>query len=126
MYSKREQYGSGSFFDKYTGDDNTGGSRSFDFDLTIIHKNQDDESQPYKNYHHNEGIMEFEFIYEEGDEPLTLWFKIHFFPEWHREGEIYKVVDGEKVLAGTFTHNEKTGEGETKWYNEDGEVVDEE
>lgn len=120
----KQQYGSGSFFDSFTGEDNDGASRTFDFDLTILHKNASDSSKPYLNYHDNEGIMEFEFVYEEGEEPLTLWFSIHFYPQYHREGEIYRVEGDDKILAARFTHNEKTGEGETIWFDDEGNEVD--
>ncbi|MFH0919365.1 MAG: hypothetical protein V1913_03315 [Fibrobacterota bacterium] len=114
------QYGSGAFYDAHSGKDNSEGPKSFDFDLAVIHKNSQNPSLPYLRYEDNEGIMSFTYPWgETGD---SLYFMIHFKPNYERSGEIRKnTADG--ALLVEFTNNDKTGAGTTTYYNEKREVI---
>lgn len=113
------QYGEGHFYDANTEDENSDESASFDFDLQILHKNSIDSLKPYERYEDNEGIMSFLFPWGTQD---SLYFSIHFFPDYYREGEIRKNSADGPILV-KFTHNEKTGDGTATYYDEDGNEI---
>jgi hypothetical protein len=115
------QYGEGHFFDANSGDNNDEGPRSFDFDLEVHHKNAVDPDKPYHRYEDNEGILRFTLPWGKS-ETDSLYFTIHFFPKYEREGTIQKNNADGPVLV-RFKHNEKSGDGWVTYYNEDGEEI---
>lgn len=121
--ASRIQFGEGSFFDAKTGEDNDGESKEFNINIQILHKNNQDSTKPYLRYEDNEGIVSFQIPWGESSDEL--YFTIHFYPGWDRTGTIRKNgPDG--LLLAEFTNNEKTGEGEIVFYDEDGKVVNRE
>jgi hypothetical protein len=112
---KSSQFGGGTFFDKHTGSDNNGPSATFSFNLEVLHKNT------YTNWDDNEGIMTF--MYPWGNTGDSLYFKLHFMPNYNRSGEIRKNGASGPVVV-RFTNNDKTGVGTVTYYDEDGNVVD--
>ena len=100
------QYGEGHFYDAHTGEDNTGEPYAFDFDIEVWHRNSADSSKPYERYQDNEGIVAFYLPW--GNK--TLHFRIHFAPDYERDGEIREDGPG-GVVRVAFTHNEKSGAG---------------
>jgi hypothetical protein len=114
---KHEQYGEGFFLDAHTGKDNSEPAKSFKFDFTLIHKNTHGPN-PYLHYEDNEGIMSF--AYPWGNTGKSLYFTIHFYPNFDRTGEIREnSKDG--TLRVSFIHNDKTDIGSVTYYNEKGE-----
>jgi antitoxin component YwqK of YwqJK toxin-antitoxin module len=109
------QFGGGTFFDAYTGSDNNGPSATFSFNLEVLHKDT------YTNWSDNEGIMTFKYPW--GNAGDSLFFKIHFYPNYERVGEIRKNSENGPVLV-EFTNNDKTGNGTVKYYDENGNVID--
>ena len=114
------QYGEGHFLDAHTGRTHDGDAYSFDFDMQVIHKNTQDQSKPYLRYQDNEGIIFFHL-----PRPVqkdSLYFTIHFFPQYEREGTIQKDGPNGKVMV-RFSFNEKQGTGTATYYNEDGDEI---
>ena len=117
--AKHIQYGEGHFYDAHTGRTHDGDPASFDFIIQIIHKNSEDPNKPYLRYQDNEGIINFYLDQKNGN---TLYFTIHFYPKYYREGEIRRDGPDGPVLV-EFDYNEKTGTGSATYYNEDGDVI---
>ena len=117
------QYGSGTFYDAHTGSDNSGDSKSFSYTIQVIHKNTLDSTQPYLRYQDNEGIVNFYLPWGKTGAVDSLYFTIHFLPNYEREGTIKKNGPEGATLV-SFTKNDKTGAGTVTYRNENGEVVD--
>ncbi|MFC1584638.1 hypothetical protein ACFL5V_03720 [Fibrobacterota bacterium] len=115
------QYGEGHFLDANSGDNHDEGPRAFDFDLEVHHKNSLEPDKPYHRYQDNEGIVRFSLPWGK-DAVDSLYFSIHFYPMYEREGTIQKNGPDGPVLV-RFKHNEKSGQGWVTYYNEDGEEV---
>jgi hypothetical protein len=115
------QYGAGHFLDSVTGEDNNEGSRPFDFEVEVHHKNQADPTKPYHNYHDNEGVVRFMLAWGNSDTD-SLHFTVNFYPQYERKGTIRKNGPDGPVLC-KFEHNEKTGEGWVTYFNEDGDEI---
>lgn len=118
------QYGSGTYFDQDTGVEHDQSSKTFDLQLVLVHENTSESAKPYEEYGDNEAVMSFQFIYSEGTEDIPLEFDLRFQPNHQREGEIFQRVEGELVLVASFTYNEKSEQGKTLWYDEQGNVID--
>jgi len=119
--TEHTQYGRGGYFDAHTGGDNSGESYSFDFSLIVYHKNTLDPSKPYERWEDNEGDVMFTIPWGKNGSD-HLYFVIHFYPNYQRSGTIQKNNADGPVLV-RFTHNEKTGAGETIYYDEDGKEI---
>ena len=115
------QFGEGHFLDAHTGKDNTEGPKDFNFNLQVIHKNSLEPTKPYLRYQDNEGIVSFTLPWEKGTAD-SLYFNIHFLPNYDRSGEI-RENNADGLLRVRFTHNEKTNVGTITYYNEKGEEV---
>jgi hypothetical protein len=114
------QFGEGHFYDAHTGRMHDGDPTSFDFTMQVIHKNSVDPSKPYLRYQDNEGIINFYLDRKNGN---TLYFTIHFYPQYDRSGEIRSDGPNGPVLV-KFDYNEKDRTGTATYYNEDGEIID--
>jgi hypothetical protein len=117
--ANHRQFGEGHFYDAHTGRTHDGDPTSFDFTLQVLHKNNENPDKPYLRYQDNEGIINFYLDQKNGN---TLYFTIHFFEQYERKGEIRKDDPDGPVLV-KFNFNEKTGEGQATYYNEDGDVI---
>ena len=114
------QYGRGEFLDAHSGKENAGAARPFHFDIRIIHKNSLG-GNPYLRYQDNEGILNFILPWgERGND--SLYFEIHFMPNYQRDGVIRKGGPQGSVLV-EFNFNEKTGVGTVIYRNENGEEI---
>jgi len=122
--AKHIQYGEGHFLDYNTGkdedDDGEMDQRPFDFELEVHHKNSIDESKPYHRYQDNEGVVRFTLPW--GTSGDSLYFMVHFYPQYDRTGTIRKNGHDGPIVA-KFSHNEKTNEGSVTYYNDDGEEI---
>jgi hypothetical protein len=111
------QFGEGHFYDASARKENR---RSWDFELQVLHKNEKGGS-PYDRYQDNEGIMTFYLPWASHPDD-SLYFRVHFYPDYERVGEIYKNgPDGAKLVY--FEKNEKTGDGRFVMYNSDGDKI---
>lgn len=114
------QYGAGHFLDAHRGRNHEGLPYAFDFGLQVIHKNSEDPTKPYLRYQDNEGIINFALPFSRNND--SLYFTIHFYPDYYRTGKIRKGgPDGPVVV--TFTFNEKSRVGEAIYYNENGKEI---
>lgn len=112
------QYGAGHFFDAHTGRMHDGDSYSFDYTLQVIHKNSTG-GNPYLRYQDNEGIVNF---YLPRPNAETLYFTIHFFPQYERTGSIQRDGPNGPVLVD-FSYNEKRRIGSATYYNDNGKII---
>jgi len=113
------QYGKGDFLDMHSGRGNDEVSRPFHFDIRIIHKNKLG-GNPYLRYQDNEGIVNF--LIPWGESRDSLYFNIHFMPDYQRDGNIRKGGPNGPILV-EFDVNEKTGVGWVLYRNENGEEI---
>lgn len=109
------QNGGGDYYDARSGKNADEGPKAFSFKLQVLHMNT------YLNYEDNQGIMTF--AYPHGETGDSLYFLIHFYPNYERTGTIRKnSQDGPVVVE--FATNDKTGASTVTYYNDDGEEIE--
>jgi len=114
--AEKKQYGQGHFLDAHTGSDNSGDSYAFDFNFEVWHM---DDNPPYTDYSNNEGELTFALAW--GASSDSLYFQIHFYPQYRRTGTI---TDSKGVVRVRLDWTEKYNTGTITYYNEKGDVVE--
>jgi hypothetical protein len=88
--------------------------------MKVIHINTLDPTKPYERWQDNEGEITFTLPW--GNTGDSLYFLVHFQPNYQRWGRIYKNnANGPMLVA--FVHNEKTRVGEVIYYDENGKEI---
>ena len=81
---------------------------AFDFNVQVLHKNNEDPTKPYYRYEDNEGITEFTIPYWGTTD--SLFYHIHYYPLYYRTGEIrLNEKDGELLVTFSWDVKADTG-----------------